>query len=76
MLLAVVGEFVGREVLAIHGEAVVDGAAGEVVVEPVHVAADVGDAVVQAEGFDHVEAAVGVDIEGDGVGEVGLGRDE
>ena len=34
-------------VLPVHGDAVGDGAAGEVVVEPVHVAADVGDAGVR-----------------------------
>ena len=59
-----------------HGDAVGDGAAGEVVVEPVHVAAVVGDAVVQAERLGDVEAALLVEGEADGVGQHRLGGEE
>ena len=77
---AVVVDAVVLEVVAelalVHGDAVVDGAAGEVVVEPVHVAADVGDAVVKAEGLGDVEAVLLIDGEADGVGEQRLGGEE
>ncbi len=72
---AVVLEVVAELALQ-HGDAVGDGAAGEVVVEPVHVAADVGDAVVEAEGLGDVEAVLLIEGEADGVGDQRLGGPE
>src|SRR5262249_12597901 len=60
-------------VLAHHGEAVGDGAAGQVVVEPVHMPADVGDAGVQSVGLGDVTAAFLVEGERHRVGEQRLG---
>ena len=60
----------------IQGDAVGDGAAGEVVVEPVHVAADVGDAGVQAKRLGDVEAVLLVEAEADRVGQHRLGGPE
>ena len=54
--------------------AILDGAAGEVVVEPVHVAAIVGDAVVETKGLGDEAAALVVKGEADGIGQQRLGR--
>jgi hypothetical protein len=50
--------------------------AGEVVVQPIHVAADIGDAIVEAEGFGHVEAAFLVDGKANRIGQQRLGGEE
>ncbi len=71
VVLEVIAEFALH-----HGDAVVHGAAGEVVVEPVRVAADVGDAVVEAEGLGDVEAVLLIDGEADRVGDHRLGGEE
>ena len=66
------------EVAAEESDAVFDGAGGEVLVEPIHVAADVEDAFVKAiggadggvaVGFGDEDAAFFVDVKGDGIGE-------
>jgi hypothetical protein len=59
-----------------HCVTIVHGAGGEIFIEPIHVAANVGDAGVEAEGFGEVNAAAFVDVEGDDVGGVGFGSDE
>ena len=64
---------VGRRLVAefflVHAVAVGDGAAGEVVIKPVHVLADVGDPGMQPEGFGHITTQAVVECEGDGVGQ-------
>ena len=77
---AVVLDLVARkslpQMLPVHGDAVGDGAAGEVVVEPVHVAAVVGDARVQPERLGDVASPLLVEAEADGVGQQRLGGPE
>jgi hypothetical protein len=62
--------------LPVHRLAVRDGAAGQVVVHPSHVAADVEGAVAEAVRLDDVDAALLVKAEADGIDEVGLRGDE
>ena len=61
------------QILAVHGDPVGDGAAGEVVVEPVHVLAVVGGPFVQAERLGHEQPSALVEAEGDRVGHQRLG---
>src|SRR5262249_34863148 len=49
---------------------------GKVVVEPVVMAADVGNTGVEAKGFDDVEAVVPIDAETNGIGQHWLGGEE
>src|SRR5262249_61520318 len=58
---------------AVHGDAVGDTAAGEVVVEPVHVPAGVRHALFEAGRFGDVDAALLVEAERDRVGHQRLG---
>ena len=61
------------QILSVHGNPVSDCAAGEVVVEPVHVLAVIRDALVQAEGLSHVQPSPLVEAEGHGVSHQRLG---
>ena len=58
----------------VHGHAVGDRPAGQVVVEPVHVLARVGHARVQAKRFGDVGHSLFIDAEGHRVGQERLGR--
>ena len=64
------------EVASHHHEAILDGLAGEVLVQPVHDAADVGHAAPGAEAFDDEDAAIVGDVKGHAMGDVGLGGEE
>src|SRR5207247_1440309 len=73
------------EVSAEEGDAIFDAAAGEVLIEPIHVAADVEDAFVEAIGrtdcgvaigFGDEDSALFVDGEADGIGEHWFGGEE
>jgi hypothetical protein len=71
----VVGDAVAL-VLFHHGDAIRDRSVGEIVVEPVHVTADVGHAGMQPIGFGDVEAALMIDAESNGIGEKRFGGDQ
>jgi hypothetical protein len=71
-----VGHLGGREILLDHRLACRDGAAGGVVVEPVHHAADVDHVLLAPERLDHVEPVLLVDVKGDRVGHPRLGREQ
>jgi hypothetical protein len=75
LLHAVVGEALALAP-AHHLDPVGDGAAGQVVVQPVHVLADVGDAGVQAEGLADVDAPARIQRDRHGIGDQRLGRHE
>ena len=59
-----------------HRQTVIHRLAGEVLIEPIHDAADVGDSSPCAETFGHEDAAVVGDIESDAVGDIGFGSPE
>ena len=64
------------EELPVHRHPVGDRAAGQVVVEPVHVTARVGHPGLVPERLGDVEDPLLVDAEGDGIGQERLGREE
>ena len=66
----------GAELALEHGDAIFDGATSEVVVEPISMAANVGDAGVKAKGFGDVEAILVVNGEADGIGKQRLSGPE
>ena len=68
------GHLVGLEVALHHHQPVVDRLAGQVLVEPVHDAADVGHAAPRPETLGHEDAPVIGHVEGHAVRHVGLGR--
>src|SRR5437016_1270262 len=68
----VAGEFF-FQMLPVHGNPVGDGAASEIVVEPVHMSAVVGDAMKYPERLGDVAAPLLVEAECDRVGQQWLG---
>ena len=74
--LELLGVSLGRQVLAVHRHAVRHGPGREVVLEPVHVTADVRDALRVPVGLGDVEAPQRVDGEGHRVRHPGLRGEE
>ena len=66
----------GPEVAGDGGGLVFEGAVGELVFEGPHVVADIEDAGAVAVGLGDEDAALFVEVEGDGIGEHGLGGPE
>ena len=64
------------QIFLVHGHAVGDGPAGQVVVEPVHVPAGVGHAGAMTERLGDVDDPLFIDAEGDRVGQERLGREQ
>ena len=64
------------QVFLVHGHAIGDRPAGQVVVEPVHVPARVGHPLVQAERLGDVSDPFLIDAEGDRVGQERLGGEQ
>ena len=57
------------DMLLHHGDAILDGAAGKVVVEPVHMVAHIRHAVVQPERLGHVEAILKINAKAHRIGQ-------
>ena len=73
-------DLVGREpvpqIFLVHGDAVGDRPAGQVVVEPVHVPAGIGHSRTVAKGLGDVKHPFFIDAEGDRIGQQRLGREQ
>ena len=73
LVLALKARELITQVLAEHGHAILDAARGEIVLQPVHVLADVGDTCVVAERLRHIHLAIARNPEADRMRQLRLG---
>ncbi len=59
-----------------HRNTIGDGAIGQIIIKPIHVATDIGDAGVQAVGFGDIKPSLVINAKRDRVGEQGFGGEE